>query len=167
MKKAIALLPIFILFLSCGNGDLIIQKAKKNCSCGSNIIEKIRNNEYIIDTGIDWYRNGSFDCDPPFILDELTDKKTRNEKIFAQTNTLELKNNSQTKVYQATIQINNNGKIYYQEYEIEPTEVIELGCDHDFNVDVDYNVNSKIKLTNLSKYEILYKIHKVELISEY
>lgn len=167
MKSAFVLIPFLILVISCGNNDLIIQKAKKNCSCSNRIeevyLEGVHN--YVTSNRKQWNGPGSFECDPPFYSDEI------NGKLFDQTNTLELKNNSQTKVYQVTIQIDNNGNINYQEYKIEPTEIIELGCDRDFNVVFDYLGNESsmnaIKLSNLSKNEILYKIHKVVLISEY
>ena len=158
--------PILILLLSCANKDLVIQKSKKNCGC-SNIIEQA----YIEEVD-NYMRNhssttgpGSFDCNPPFFM------QPKNDEIFAQTSTLELKNNSQTKVYQVLIQINENGKIKYQQYNIEPTEVVELGCNSKFNVSFAYNYSENpiqaLKLSNLSKVKILYKIHEIKVLSEY
>ncbi len=159
--------PILFLLLSCENKDLVIQKSKKNCGC-SNIIEQ----SYIEEVD-NYMRNhsisigpGSFDCNPPFFM------QPQNEEIFAQTSTLELKNNSQTKVYQVSIQINENGKIKYQQYNIEPTEAVELGCDSKFNVSFTYNNYSEnpieaLKLSNLFKAKILYKIHEIKVLSEY
>ena len=74
-----------------------------------------------------------------------------------------------------SIAIDNNGNVNYQEYVIEPTSTILLGCDNYFNVEYDGNyqitVNGDcyeaLRLSNLSKNKIEYNIHKVELISEY
>lgn len=168
MKKKYLIVPIVLFFFSCNNKDLVIQKAKKNCAC-SHIIEQAHLQEsYKYEKEHPTYYNAfrSFNCDPPYFYEQ-----TKNHEIFAKTNTLELKNNSKTKVYQVLIQINDNGKIQYQQYKIEPTDVLELGCDSKFNISFNYGYNQKpierLKLSNLSKDKIEYKIHKVEFISEY
>ena len=99
-----------------------------------------------------------------------------NNLIFSKTTSLELYNKSTTKVYKVLVQISDNGKISYSEYDIEPTETITLGCDSNFKVN-NYNkekFNSTygecveaITLSNLSKNKIKYNIHKVQLISIY
>jgi hypothetical protein len=175
MKRAIVLLPLFILFLSCGNNDLIIQKAKKNCGCIEKLQDGIGTTEFC--------RSMLMDCEmDPFwqysnessYLDK-TKQGINNYRIFSKTNSMELVNKSKTKVYKVLVQIDNNGNVNYQEYVIEPTATILLGCDNNFNVEYDRNhqitVNGDcyeaLKLSNLSKNKIEYNIHKVELISEY
>ena len=165
MKKIYLIFPILFLLLSCENKDLVVQKSKKNCSC-SNIIEQsyIKEVDNYMRNHSSYTGPGSFDCNPPFL-------QPQNVAIFAQSSTLELKNNSQTKVYQVLIQINENGKIKYQKYNIEPTEVVELGCDSKFNVSFTYNYSEDpfeaLKLSYLSKAKILYKIHEIKVLSEY
>lgn len=164
MKKTLLFLPILILLFSCENKDITIQKSQKNCSC-SNIVEEvykaeIQNYGY---THSNYSVRSSFDCENPFFSENL------NKKQFSKTNTLELKNNSQTKVYEVLVQISKLGKVKYETYKIEPTDVIELGCDSNFEAKFGYYYGDPevdgIKLSNFSK--ITYKIHEVNLISEY
>lgn len=167
MKKIFLILSMFFFLGSCGNRDLIIQKANKNCDCSA-IIEFEYDREihdYLREHGSGVSGPGSFDCSPPFYTD------SDNYKLFTQTSTLELKNNSQTKVYQVLIQINESGKIRYQEYKIEPTEEIQLGCDSKFDINFKYsNYETPFKaitLSNLAKGFVKYKIHEIKLLSEY
>ena len=175
MKRILLLLPLFILLLSCSNSDLVIQKSKKNCGCIEKLQEGIGTTEFC--------RNSVTNCDAdPFwqYSDEsLSLGKTKeginNYKIFSKTNSMELVNKSKTKVYKVVVQIDTNGKVNYQEYVIEPTQTIVLGCDSDFKVAFDGNhpitVNGDcyeaLLLSNLSKNKIEYTIHKMELQSEY
>ena len=176
MRKIYILLPILFLFVNCKNNDLVIQKSKKNCSCGEKL--DVAEGEYY-NFCIDFIKSCN---DDPFYLfgNESTDdyyskRKINNNKIFSKTNSMELINNSKTKVYKATIQIDNDGKISYQEYTIEPTATLLLGCDRDFIVRVDQSVDIRsggdcydaLELSYLSKYKIEYNKHKVELVSEY
>lgn len=175
MKKILILFPIIILMFSCENKDLVILKSQKNCSC-SDIINKAL--EKKTDDLIREWRNKNTgewlipvsmasinDCDPPFDYY----KQEINAEVFSQTKTLVLKNNSETKVYEVLIQINENNKIRYEKYNIQPTEVITLGCDSNFDINFNYSNNALegLKLSNLSKIKILYKIHKIKLISKY
>jgi hypothetical protein len=164
MKKILILIPIIVLLFSCENKDIIIQKSQKNCRC-SNVVEEVYKAEiqkYMYSHSSCGMR-GSFDCENPFYLENT------NQKQFSKTNTLELKNSSQTKVYEVLVQINTLGKIKYEKYKIEPTEVIELGCDTKFDANFGYYNDEPeveaIKLSNISK--ITYKIHEVNFISEY
>lgn len=175
MKKIYLIFPILFLFICCDNKDLVIQKAKKNCGC----IEKL--SEGIGTT--DFCQRMLWDCETkPFwrYSEESsyiykTKEGINNHRIFSKTNSIELVNNSKTKIYRVLMQIDNSGFIKYEEYVLEPTITILLGCDSDFTVEFDKNhdiiVNGNcydaVRLSNLSKNKIEYKIHKVELISEY
>ncbi len=175
MKKIYFIFLILFLFICCENKDLVIQKSKKNCGC----IEKLKEGIGTTEICQSMFMNCEID---PFweYSDESsyiykTQKGINNYKIFSKTNSMELVNKSKTKVYKVLVQIDNNGNVNYQEYVIEPTSTILLGCDNDFNVEYDGNyqitVNGDcyeaLRLSNLSKNKIEYNIHKVELISEY
>lgn len=152
---------------SCKNKDLIILKSQKNCGCSDIIYNEYKKevSDYVQKYGMT-VGPSKFDCNNPFYEQPV------NDELFFKTSTLELKNNSQTKVYEVLIQINENNKIRYEEYNIQPTDVLELGCDSNFKISFNYTLeNSRpieaLKLSNLSKIKILYKIHKIKLISEY
>jgi hypothetical protein len=164
MKKILILIPIIVLLFSCENKDVIIQKSQKNCSC-SNLIEEVYRAEIqkYMRSHSSCGTRGSFDCENPFYIENL------NKKQFSKTNTFELKNSSETKVYDVMVQISTLGKVKYETYRIEPTDVIELGCDSNFEAKYGYYYDEPevegIKLSNFSK--ITYKIHEVNLVSEY
>jgi hypothetical protein len=122
-----------MLFISCKNNDVVIQKSDFGCDVSN------PNGYYIRLEGID------------------------------ETRGVELKNKSETKVYKVVVKIINKGKVNFKEYVIEPTDLIKLGCDKDFDITVigNYDDPNAMRYTsNISKYNIIYKIDSVELVRE-
>lgn len=177
MKKIYFILPILFLFICCKNKDLVIQKSKKNCGCIEKLKEGIGTTEFcqnmLMDCEVDPFWQYSDESSHINITQDQ--EGINNYKLFSKTNSIELVNKSKTKVYKILVQIDNNGNINYEEYVLEPTTTIVLGCDSIFTV--AYNENQHItvngdcyealRLSNLSKNKMEYNIHKIELISEY
>ena len=167
MRKILKLFPILILMFSCENKDLVIQKSKTNCDCTKKIQLAYIFTNYEHE---DWCYRMLSDCES--ILFQSYEKI---EKILSKTNSIELFNQSKTKVYKVLLQVNDKNIISYVEYSIQPTQTIQLGCNSNFNVDINtyHNISvngdcfDAISLSNLSKIKIEYKIHKIKLISEY
>lgn len=137
-----------MLFISCKNNDVEIKILDETCGIGDKYSDSYTAYQNTI----------------PSVYSEANDKE------LGFTHSVVLKNKSQTKVYKVLVQVNTNQKITYQEYNIQPTEVIELGCDRDFAVQRMYDSNSQSEfpyVTEMSTYKLIYKIHKVDLVSEY
>ena len=173
MKKTYLIFLILSLLISCENKDLIIQKSKNNCGCYQKIKSFI-DISYYSECNFRYPWDKSCSNDPySIILSQSSKQVSQSNEIFSKTNTIELVNNSRTKVYKVLIQIFNNGKISYLKYKIEPTQIITLGCDSNFKINYDRNKAREgncaeaVYLSNLSKNKIEYNIHKIELISEY
>ena len=146
MKHFIKLI-FFLILISCEDKDIIIRKSKENNSCIN--ISREAHGSYR-----DFFlRNG---VSPPENKDSIINKE--NSENFKKTESFELYNQSETKVYLVTVQIKKAEKVRYEKYLIEPTQNIELGCNYDFEL---YNH----KLINFKKIE--YRIHKIEIDSEY
>jgi hypothetical protein len=169
------MLPILFLFICCENKDLVIQKSKKNCGCIEKLKEGIGTTEFCQSSLIDCEMDPFWQYKDESSYISKTQEGINNYRIFSKTNSIELVNKSKTKVYKVVVQIDNNGKVSYEEFIIEPTTTTLLGCDSDFNVKynesypitVNGDCYEAIRLSNLSKNRIEYNIHKVELISEY
>jgi hypothetical protein len=148
MKKIIILIFYSLLFISCKNNDVEIKILNETCGYNNQISSPDR---LECNSNTEIYQKAFYETIRP-------------------THSVVLKNKSQTKVYKILIQVNRNRNITYQEYNIQPTETIDLGCDRDYDVNVRYDSYSGTNYpsaSELSAYKIIYKIHKVELISEY
>ncbi|OWP85315.1 hypothetical protein BWK59_00850 [Flavobacterium davisii] len=148
--------------ISC-NSDIEIEIAKENCECVSEIEEV-----YMME--VESYSRANSGCGFNYLTCENPFKEgDKNWKQFSKVNTMFLKNKSETKVYEVTIQKNREGQITYKKYKLEPTEEISLGCDNEFNMRFPYySGEPEVKYLELSDFiPIVYKIHKVKVLSEY
>jgi hypothetical protein len=138
--------------------------------------------------------NNSFDID---LVDEKNHyysyisnfeiSKKENLEFIAKTQSLAIRNFSESKIYSVRIQRKFRGKVKFKDYKIEPTEEICIGCDSDFELEEIYQEYKKlpcngdcsfaelISYTNYYTYEgkikkmhkVEYKIHDVTVLSEY
>ena len=182
MKK-ILLLTLFNILFSC-NQDLEILPSKTNSECAKqltcfgsdsdlNYSFPSANNEIAAIPSLDKEYN------------RYSGQKISNPiniKILEETQSLNLKNNSKTKIYNVRIQKTNYfGKIAYKDFKIEPTQELCIGCDKYFDIDFP-SIKESINGSNFNTYyqyiypfegnvkKILnctYKIYDSKVISEY
>lgn len=174
-------LIFILLFIGCNeNQEIIIREADENCSCVKKIqtvkdkkIDEILKNQYRPRSPGDFMSPSpsvgsgrNITCDNEFF--EEGENKTK----FAKTKTFEIYNGSETKVYEVMIQIKQSGKVSYENFIIEPTQNLTLGCNFTF----DANLNKIPRTANLVDIDELefgffepveYRIHKVNFLSEY
>lgn len=174
LKKILLIVATLFLTNCKDNPALVIQESKENCAC-ADVIKKVQ--KYKVDEllrkHVSRYGYGqggvSFrdvDCNKPFFMEG------ENKQQYSSTKTLEIFNMSETKVYEVMVQYKKSGIVSYESFKIEPTRKIILGCNFEFNAnlnkisDSDSSVNLKLmELTNFIPIE--YKIHKISLLSEY
>jgi hypothetical protein len=182
--KIINLLALVLTIISC-NKDIELIKSKDNYEC-----RRMATYHRYDDLGgynnygikeIVYKENLPYDSKIAYPI-----LKQQNIKLLEDTSTMLLKNNSKTKVYEIRIQKeNNDGRVSYEDFKLEPTEEICLGCDSSFDLDIKtsnieintdyYSPNNKtytqIKWQYEGKIKKIYdqniNIHSVKLISEY
>lgn len=189
MRKIFSL-PFLFILISCN--DVKIIESKDNFSCRQELTCFGINNHYSKADGIDG-GNRFGDIETSKYHDKILKKypiaKKENVKNLEKTKTLILKNNSETKAYKVTIQKKiNNSKVEYEDFELEPTKSICLGCSEKYFVKLinggTIEKQEKILMGNpvitKTKYNFLkyegeviksesidYKIHKTEVVKEY
>lgn len=90
--------------------------------------------------------------------------------IVSESHEMQLKNNSETKVYKVVVKIINKGKVELKKYIIEPTDLIKLGCDKDYDVTLIHGAGEAkghAYVSNISNYNIIYIIESTEVLREY
>ena len=94
----------------------------------------------------------------------------RDFDIIEESHEMQLKNNSETKVYKVVVKIINKGKVEFKKYVTEPTDLIKLGCDKDYDVTLIHGAGGAKGLayvSNISNYNIIYIIESTEVLREY
>ncbi|ESU22363.1 hypothetical protein FEDK69T_23480 [Flavobacterium enshiense DK69] len=193
MIKLLALTIIGLSICSCNNDiKIITNKDNKECrrlaTCfiydeySNNLVGRETNSTdgdvIIASPNIDKERELYYD-----LAEQMKISNKDNIEFLSKTKTLSIKNFSENKVYNVRIKKTYLGKVTYKDYKIEPTEEICIGCDTDFDLDLEFiekqiqnpypdsgyykeyylPFEGKIKKAN----KIEYSIHKIDLISEY
>ncbi len=186
MKKIIIKTLLLCLLLTSCNKDVELIKSRDNFECrrlatcfrfDSDFDNSVARNSQSVNLDYERIKYG-------LNFSEYKLKHKNNLKLLENTNNIVLVNHSKTKVYEVRIQRTDKGVVSYEDVVIEPTSEICIGCNVDFDLDIErireenssWNlVESKTITHEVFPYEgniknlrkIEYKIHNFKVIQKY
>lgn len=164
MKSKYLIILASFLFYSCGNGEeLEIYVDESGCGCIESLERKF-----------DMY---NVPCQEHFQdCENLNQDNVR--EFLKNTNSVYLVNKSRTKTFEATIQLDEMGKVSYRVFNIGITDTVYIDCNKNLYVntktyksgpygDVRLSCEESLVLENKGKNEIIYKVQKAEVLQDF